>query len=302
MAWEERIKTAYIDAPWCSGMALASILVWLSSFLGWQAPMQGLGGKLDLEHVWRWLTYPLANPIPASGFIWFMLGVFFFVLFISELEIRWGSSRFVRLTAGLTLLTAGAKWAGFNMAAQASGGLVSIEMWGLAIPAAALFMMWCALNPEATVMFMLVFPIKAKYLALIDLAWVFFDDDRVTGLSSSLILLGAWFWARRYGQATAKASKEKPLARLHAWWLARNKLRRKGKFQLLEGGAGERSLSRIGELKLATKPEKIQKTPDPFSLELDRILDKIRFEGMSALTKEERATLDQQSQRLRDKS
>lgn len=309
MPWEDRLKRVGSEAPWCSGIIGAALVIWLAGFLGVTAPIQALGGKLDLAHAWRWVSYPLANPMPANGFIWFAIGLFFFLLFISELESRWGSARFLKVFLMVTLGAALGEWITQALMTGTLGHppLVVAEVWGIRVPAASLFMIWCALNQESTIMLMLVFPIKAKYLAVLDLAWMVFDNrGPAYGLASSLVLLLSWWWAVRYGRALQASSTPVSLGSwLKVWWQSHRKAQRKGRLQVLEGGMSAGfsvpSQSRNQTLRAVTSQMPV-KEPDPASLELDRILDKIRFEGMASLTDVERDTLDRQSRRLRGES
>lgn len=304
MPFADRLKSAFREAPWCTGIALVSLVVWLLSFFGVGAPMQILGGELNVPHAWRWLTYPLANPVPASGSLWFFIGLIFFVLFLADLERSWGSLRFVRVFLMFTLAAACTEWLAYAVSAKAGTlmGAVPPQVWSMRVPAAALFMVWFALNQEATIMFMLVLPIKAKYLAIVDVVLMFFDDrGPIFGSAAALVLIIAWYWALRYGSAgTVTRSSTSRRPSLSSWWNDRRKAKRKGRFQVLEGGStlpSERP--KVGTLQSLKKAPPPPKVDEPNQKELDRILDKIRFEGMGALTEAEKTTLDSQSRRLR---
>lgn len=300
MPFADRLRNAFRDAPWCSAIATTALVVWLLAFFGVETPMQLLGGALDVPHAWRWITYPLANVMPPSAFLWFAVGLVFFVIFLSELEVRWGSLRFLRIFLVFTLVAAAAEWCAFAVAMKGAplGSALTPQMWGMKVPAAALFMVWCAFNQGATIMFMFVLPIQARYLAILDVVLMFFDDrGPIFGLADATVLCLAWYWATRF-ELRSVGQPPAPGRSLGQWWSDRKKAKRKGRFQVLEGGTPSAVPSRVGSLKSMSKTP-APKDPEPAEKELNRILDKIRFEGMSSLTEAERATLDSQSRRLR---
>ena len=80
----------------------------------------------------------------------------------------------------------------------------------------------------------------------------------------------------------------------------RKRAKRKARFKLVEGTSNPLPDAKVPDLKALTREaESRQKSVD--QAELDRILDKIRFEGMAALTPEKKETLDSQSRKLNDK-
>lgn len=305
MPFADRLKSALRDAPWCSGIAVISAVVSLLTFFGVNAPMEMLGGQLDVPHAWRWITYPLANPVAPGSFLWLLLGLVFFVLFVSDLERRWGGLKFLRYFLIFTLAGAGAEWLAYTASAHfgwALGG-VPPQVWGMRIPVAAMFMVWFALNKEATILFMFVLPIQAKYLAIIDVAFVFFDNrGLVFGFASALVLCLVWLWATRRESGSVGRPQARSGQSLSQWWSQRQRAKRKGRFQVLEGGSVLPTAPRVGNLQSLAKAPPPPKEEEPAGKELDRILDKIRFEGMSSLTEAEHATLDKQSRRLRGDS
>jgi hypothetical protein len=293
MYWE-RVKGAFRETPWTMAISFGALAVWLLSFFSVKAPMEVLGGNLDVPHAWRWVTYPLANPVPPSGFLWLALGLWCFTLFAGPLERGWGSLRFGRVFLVLTLCAAVAEWLAYGAATKSFPPTVA-GVYGLRVPAGAIFMIWAALNRDMTILFMFVVPIQARYLAIASVVLMFFDDrGPIFGLAASAVLVCAWFWATGRGRAVAAKSSRRSLSQ---WWADRKKAKRKGRFQLLEGGAPMASPPRVGSLQSLTRTP--PKPDEPSEVELNRILDKIRFEGMGSLTEAERATLDGQSKRLR---
>jgi membrane associated rhomboid family serine protease len=293
MVWE-RFKGAFNDTPWTMTVAVGSLLVWVLAFFSFTGPMQILGGELDVAHAWRWLTYPLANPVPPGGFLWLVLGLWVFTLFAGPLERGWGSLRFGRIFLIITLVSALADWlamAVYTRSLPPAGVMAS----GLQVPASAVFMIWAAYNREATILFMFVVPMQAGLLAALSVALTFFSRGQVLGPPAAMVMACAWLWAVRARRTSAAAGR--PQKGLSQWWAERQKARRKGKFQLLEGGSPLASPPRVANLQSLPRPP--VKADEGAEKELNRILDKIRFEGMSSLTEAERATLDSQSRRLR---
>ena len=277
-------------------LSVGSVLIWIVAFFGLTAPMQWLGGDLDVSHAWRWLTYPLANPVAPRDFVWLALGAWCFTLFAGPLERMWGSLRFCRVFVVLTLFSALMEWFAYGAVTHQLPPAAA-AVWSLRIPAAAIFTIWAALNKDVTVLAMFVIPVQARYLALVGGILMFFDDrGPFFGLAAVIVMTCSWFWALRYGSAYASARSQSISP--SSWFKERQRAQRKSRFQVLEGGtaaapikSGPRSLESI-------KPA--PRVDSGAEKELDRILDKIRFEGMGALTDAERQTLDSQSRRLRD--
>lgn len=293
VVWE-RYRAALRETPWTLSLVTGAFLVWVAAFFSFDAPMRLLGGELDLLHAWRWVTYPLANPVPPSGFLWLALGLWVFTLFAGPLERSWGSLRFARVLLVLTLLSALGDWLAAALVSRSFPPL-GASVAGLQGPAGAIFMIWAAYHRQATVLFMFVIPVQAGFLAMATVVLTFFSRGLTFGPPAALLMLGAWFWASRQSLTPSRSSG--PTRGLSQWWADRQKARRKGRFQLLEGGSTLASPPRFAALQSTTPPP--PKVDDAAEKELDRILDKIRFEGMAALTEAERATLDSQSRRLR---
>ncbi len=277
-------------------LSLLSVLIWVLSFFGVQAPMMMLGGELDVGHAWRWLTYPLANPVAPRDFLWLALGAWCFTLFASPLERMWGSLRFCRVFVVLTLFSALMEWFAYGAATQSLPPTVA-PVWSMRVPAAGIFTIWAALHRDFTVLAMFVIPIQARYLALIGGVLMFFDNrGPLFGFAAVIVMGASWLWASRYGSLSTGARPKGSTGPV-SWLKERQRTQRKSRFQVLEGGTatpllkgGPRTIESVKPSKLDTASEK----------ELDRILDKIRFEGMNSLTEAEKQTLDSQSRRLRD--
>lgn len=292
----DRLKSFFREVPMTAFLIYGNTLIWLLYFFGLTEPMLTLGGSLDLAHAWRWLTYPLASLTSILGLV---IGMFVFYLFSGSLERRWGTHRFARIFVVLTLLCVGAQW--LTLVILSKVWNPPVEMSGLGRPGQALFLIWCSLHREESILAYMIIPIKAKYLAAVTILFTFFDIQLgpVASLPMTGLLVACWFWAERYGGASTFAPRPASSGRsLGQWWSDRQKAKRKGRFQVLEGGTPAAVPTRVGSLKSLSKTP-APKDPEPAEKELNRILDKIRFEGMSSLTESERATLDSQSRRLR---
>lgn len=295
MFWE-RVKSAFRETPFTMGVILTVLVVWLLDFFGLPQAMALLGGTLDLQHPWRVVTFPLAQPRVA---LWLLLGLYCFSLFSRPIERLLGSWGMARLYLVLTLLFAGVQWC---TAAAALGGVpISVVLWGGAGPALGVFFVWASLHRELTILLMFVIPVVTKYAALGLLVLNFLSPaGPVHGLLTALVCAGCWKWAESLGSYRPVGGRSG--GRLSRWWKERQRARKLNRFQLLEGGtpsAKGPTGSTLAVPDLQSVPSTATREDGPNETELDRILDKIRFEGMSSLTEAERSTLDGQSRRLR---
>lgn len=288
----ERIKGAFQQTPVTAWFITANLVVWLLDFFGVRQPMAILGGTLDVAHAWRWLTYSIATP---SWVLWLLFGLWCFSGFAAFLERSWGSEYFARVFLILILLSSVVSWMATALSLQSVQVTATIS--GFWYPMSALIMIWASINREATILLMGLLPIVAKWVALAVVVLAFFSPaGPLYGLPFALFFIACWKWAERLGGAGVPRGGRQSFGRLRQWWSQRKRAKRLGRFQLLEGG---------GQLGTPSSPSSPAFLPREVSKEeisekeLDRILDKIRFEGMNALSESERATLDSQSRKLR---
>ena len=169
-------------------------------------------------------------------------------------------------------------------------------MTGIALPALAIFVIWTSLNRESEILLFFVIPVKAKYIGIATIVVTLLDGGGpLYALPRILLLTACWFWAGRGAVAMGRTSGGKSLRQ---WWQERSRSQRKNRLQVLQGGAVA-STPRAGGLQVVDRKGSVAKVPDIAEREIDRILDKIRHQGMESLTPEEKAHLDRQSQRLR---
>lgn len=287
------IEGAFRDTPWTSGLIAINLTTWMLVFFGLPQVPAALAGELGVSTAWRWLTYPLFSPQP---FIWFALELFIFYLFGSSLERRWGSEKFGRVFVVTTLLTACAFWCGYAVLQETMNPTAAVA--GLRLPELTLFVIWAALNDDAPVLAYFVIPIKARYMAFGILIIEFFNNGPVMGIAAIAVPIASWFWARRPGSGSMPAPS-KPRKSLSQRFEERKRAKRKARFKVVEGNSNPLPEARVPDLK-ALNEEMKGSVKSADQAELDRILDKIRFEGISALTPEEKETLDSQSRKLNE--
>ncbi len=138
---------------------------------------------------------------------------------------------------------------------------------GLAPLAANLFLAWLTQNAEYELRVMFMFTLRLGFfrwvtLGLVLLSSLLYVTHPLLGLSSLAGPLLSWWWARKLRPLGARPQ-----------------------FQLIQGGYED--------------DEDDEDQPTWADTEIDRILDKIRAEGMSSLTAQERDLLDARSSQLR---
>jgi uncharacterized protein DUF6576 len=291
------IKRAFRETPWTAGIIAINLTTWLLIFFRVDFP-RVLTGSLGVSTAWVWLSYPLVTLMPA---LWFAVSLYVFHWIASSLERRWGSEKFGRVFVVITLLSAVALWVGSAVDQQTFNPSVNM-MFGFALPEITLFCIWGALNTEATVLFMFVVPVKAKYLAWGITILSYFSFGQFLGpvVPAFLLPLAAagWFWARR-PEAGRMGSVKKPRKSIGERFEERKRAKRKSRFKLVEGNSNPLPETKVPDLKSLNRDSK-EREKSVDETELDRILDKIRFEGMAALTPEEKETLDSQSRKLNE--
>jgi membrane associated rhomboid family serine protease len=287
------LKRAFRETPWSAGIIAANLVTWLLMFFGQGQVGTALAGELGVSTAWRWLTYPLFSPQP---FLWFAIGLVIFYLFGGSLERRWGSEKFGRVFVVVTLLTACAYWCGYAVMQETLNPTATVA--GLRLPDLTLFVIWAALNDEAPVLAYFVIPIRARYMAIGVLVLSFFDNGPILGLAAISVPIASWFWARR-PESGRSGSVKKPGKSISQRFEERKRAKRKARFKLVEGNSNPLPETKVPDLKTLNRD-----VPEPKKsvneAELDRILDKIRFEGMASLTPEEKDTLDSQSRKLNE--
>lgn len=284
------------ETPWTAWLVSLNLLTWLLAFFRFPELATTLTGELGIQTAWVWLTYPLYTPHAVH---WLLLLLYVFHWISSSLERTWGSEKFARVFVVVTLLSALGLWLGRAIEFQSLSPRVDMTPMGIGLPLITIFMLWGALNSGATVLAFFVIPVRAKYLAWAATAISYFSLAGYYGLIGPGFVVAVaglgWSWARRGTIRPAKSVRKTISERFEE----RKRARRKSRFKVVEGSSNPLPEARVPDLKaLKTEPVAPQKTVD--EAELDRILDKIRFEGMAALTAEEKETLDSQSKKLNE--
>lgn len=216
---------------------------------------------------YRFLTYGFVHDNQTIWHVGFnMLALFFFG---RAVEARLGSREFLRYYLVAILLgglVGALRWA---IPALASGAaLPAIPIVGASGAVAAVLILFAIYYPQATILLMFVFPVKAWLVAVLFVVGDFFGmlgDGRV---AHEVHLAGA-AWAGLY--------------HLKRWRLA--------EVPLPQLGALAGLLRRRPNLRLHDPDKKLARQEQA----VDRILDKIQQSGIDSLTPSERRTLEKHS-------
>jgi membrane associated rhomboid family serine protease len=222
----------------------------------------------DILHgqVWRLVTYPFAEPLDFGS----ALNALVLFMFGPSVESALGTRRFVRLVAGATVLVALLAL----VSAQVSGPFF---LAGMQVPLLAVFAAYCLLNWGGTILLMFVIPVPIRYFFVFEIIAVM--------LSPKPMWIPLW---SAIGLAYGMVSRN--------WFMSSNLFAR-------PQTAKEKRRSRLqGEMAgpkvVPIRPE-LARTPSPTEVEVDRILEKLRLEGMASLNQSERDLLDAHSNALR---
>jgi membrane associated rhomboid family serine protease len=265
-------------------LAVVPALMWLAAGLGhpiaaWTAmdPAAVLKGQ-----VWRPLTYLLTYPAPSLRWLFDILILW---MFASHVERALGTARFVRLFVACGVA------GGVGMALQGalaahgsfSGAMGYQAFYGVDPALIGLFIAFSLLFPDDVVnilVFLFFVPVPGRYVGIIFtlLTWLV-SGCPVMGVLAAVLVTwamirkGLWFEGSRFQRKT----RSKPKSRLQ-----------------FVAPSGQKVTP------IRPDPEIFRRPPEDNS-EVDRILDKLRDEGMNALSHEERSTLDAHSHKLRQR-
>lgn len=268
----------YRLTPWVKRLIIANVAVFLLGellALSGAVPRAVYDGLLAfnpaqvLTRPWTIITYMFAH----GGFLHIFLNMLFLFFFGPPLEERWGGKEFIKYYA-----ICGVGAALFSLIFRegpvigASGAVYGV-------------MLAYALNwPNSLIWIYAIFPIKAKYLVLILGGLSFYSAFWSIRGASDGIAHFAHLGGLVVGFVYLKKGWE-----IGVWFEALRKRLRKRKFTVIPGGRSPESDARRRS-KEAAEESKILDA-------VDRILDKIRDEGIDSLTREERRFLDEYSRR-----
>lgn len=138
---------------------------------------------------WTALTYPFAATMDIIGLL--LMGYWLWVIG-AMVERELGTVIYSIFFALMTLIPALMMWVGY----LALGALTPLA--GLYLPVAAITIAWATRYPETTMLFMMVFPIKAKWLGWITAVLIVFSfgmGNPVLGFLAAFHLLLAYLYA-----------------------------------------------------------------------------------------------------------
>lgn len=204
-------------APVTIAILVLAVLNFLASWISgggvWNASL-----LFDPRHAghlpWTFLTYPFAvNPADIIG-IFFMVYWMWMIGAIVEREL--GTARFLIFMGVMTVLPAVMMWVSFISFGH------FIPLYGLYLPVAGVTIAWATRNANATMLFMMIIPIKAKWLAWLTAALVVFGygyPNPPVGLLAGVHLLLAYLYAANkipvltYGSDGGRIKKQQWLPR-----------------------------------------------------------------------------------------
>ncbi len=269
---------SYRLTPWVKRLIIANVAVFL---LG---ELLGLSGVVSLNafdallafdpakvltRPWTIITYMFAH----GGILHILLNMLFLFFFGPPLEERWGGKEFIKYYG-----ICGVGAALFSLIFR-EGPIIGASgaVYGV--------MLAYALNwPNSLIWIYAIFPIKAKYLVLILGAISFYSAFWAVRGASDGIAHFAHLGGLLVGFVYLKKGWE-----LGARLEGIKKRLRKRKFTVVPGGSSLDSDSPRRSKKAAEEAKILDV--------VDRILDKIRDEGIDSLTPEERRFLDEYSRR-----
>ncbi len=115
---------------------------------------------------WTIFTYPLLG---VGGVLSMVFAGYWLWIAGGSIERAWGSTRFAFYFFAMSALTAVGLFIGSVLTGTPAGAA------GLWLPLAGVTVAFGMMNPEQVILFMFFIPLKLKYLALIDVAIVFFS-------------------------------------------------------------------------------------------------------------------------------
>ena len=260
------VRTLLILIAVCTGLNLVGELAF--NFPLALHPML-LPDSLHKGHVWVLATYPFVYVRSALLYwLWSSLGLWSLG---SALESEIGTRRFYRLFA-LTTMIGGLT----NYAVQMAGlGFSPYSAMGVFVPEFAIVLAFCRLNRNSDVMFNFLSMTTGTMAVVFTLFCCIVAPSCIpafltTSFAAYIYITGRWPSPRWMSKRASRPSR-------------------------LSFTSGRDNL---GPKVVPLRADRTTKPQDSLEAEVDRILDKLRVEGMSALTPEEKATLDRQSTRL----
>lgn len=240
--------------------------------------------------LWRPFTYTLVHQ-DFFHLLWNMVGLFFLG---AALEESIGTARLYRVYVASGVLGALvailAAW--FIPGADGPGADLLVGASGAALGTMFAFI---TRHPNETIMLwmLVLIPIRALYLGILFFLIQFFSAFASLGATN------VSYFAHLGGIAAGVA-----MARYDLWFDNLNPmggLRRKWRRRHLRPVPGRRPAATVLPLEPPVRPAPLSPAETNLEQQVDAILDKVRVQGMEALSDQERRTLDLHSTRLRQR-
>lgn len=171
----------------------AALFFW--TFASPQSPITSYIGFLPAlfaDHPWSILTYPYAADASQSAFIIVLFECFWMYGIGGGVERELGTTKFLLFWIAMTILPA------LFMFAAMVALHVEAPLVFMYLPLSGITVAWCARNPNAKVLFMMVIPILGKWIGWITVGIVLFDYGRgnpLLGVIACLHMLVAYLYA-----------------------------------------------------------------------------------------------------------
>lgn len=184
--------------PVVRGILFACAAVMLLAFLtsqggGHWTTLLAFAPSAWLQQPWSLLTYPFL----ITSLLTLVFQGFWLYIVGGMLERSWGSRNFAALffiwtaICGVVLLPV----------YYLSGRSIDVPLTTLMLPNTCLTVAWAALDPDMELLFYGLVPVRAKWVALIDVGYVFFSWGYYYGVPMSLVALAgpaaAFYYVRK---------------------------------------------------------------------------------------------------------
>jgi len=231
-----------------------------------------------LAHPWMWYQFFTTGFAHSPSSLWHIMGnMFGLYVFGRPLEDRFGPREFLRFYL-TSLVTAALVWGVRNFLTGATGG----PLLGASGGVTATIILFCLLNPRATLLLFFAIPIPAWAFGVFLVATDLFGHNQPGSgvqvaydvhLTGAVFALAYWYFGWNFGRLPGFAALSRLFSSPPRW----------------------------------IKPGPSLKVHDPeeyydnLDAEADRLLEKVNREGLSSLSDKERRVLEDYSRRTRQK-
>jgi membrane associated rhomboid family serine protease len=176
--------------PGTLGLVALFAVCFVLSWLGASELMFQLGFR-GFSAPWGVFTYPLASSGAGGAVLFVILGLLWLWSFGTQVERDLGTGRFLGAFAIFTVI--GALFVGLAGLVTGSQSM----LFGSFLPVSILTVVWCGRNPTQTIMMMGIFPLLAKWLAVLTAVLVLFsvgDRQPIVGAFALIPVALGWAW------------------------------------------------------------------------------------------------------------